>query len=142
MTNKKYNKLMKYGIIAMVLMAILLFMSMTTGKDLTFLTIFSLGIAFAILIIDKKNRELYIASGIISAFIDFVYEHIGTANGSWSYSTYWLIPNTNVPFTLPLIYFGLGVMFAKFIKFIEGVANEIGYLKPKMPLEDVFKAQE
>lgn len=30
----------------------------------------------------------------------------------------------------------------KFIKFIEGVAHEIGYLKPKMPLDDVFKIQE
>lgn len=30
----------------------------------------------------------------------------------------------------------------KFIKFIEGVAHEIGYLKPKMPIDDVFKIQE
>lgn len=30
----------------------------------------------------------------------------------------------------------------KFIKFIEGVAHEVGYLKPKMPLDDVFKIQE
>lgn len=30
----------------------------------------------------------------------------------------------------------------KFIKFIEGVAHEIGYLRPKMPLDDVFKVQE
>ncbi len=30
----------------------------------------------------------------------------------------------------------------KFIKFIEGVAHKIGYLVPKMPLDDVFKIQE
>ena len=29
----------------------------------------------------------------------------------------------------------------KFIKFIEGVAHEVGYLRPKMPLDDVFKIQ-
>lgn len=29
----------------------------------------------------------------------------------------------------------------KFIKFIEGVAHKKGYLKPKMPLDDVFKIQ-
>lgn len=30
----------------------------------------------------------------------------------------------------------------KFIKFIEGVAREKGYLKPKMPLDDVFRIQD
>ena len=30
----------------------------------------------------------------------------------------------------------------KFIKFIEGVAHEVGYLIPKMPIDDVFKIQE
>lgn len=29
----------------------------------------------------------------------------------------------------------------KFIKFIEGVAHEIGYLRPKMSIDDVFKVQ-
>lgn len=43
------------------------------------------------------------------------YEHIGTE---------WVYPSD-----------------IKFIKFIEGVAHEIGYLKPKMPLDDVFKVQ-
>ncbi len=44
------------------------------------------------------------------------YEHIGTE---------WVYPSD-----------------IKFIKFIEGVAHEVGYLKPKMPLDDVFKIQE
>lgn len=37
---------------------------------------------------------------------------------------------------------GLKQADIKFIKFIEGVAREVGYLVPKMPLDDVFKVQE
>lgn len=47
--------------------------------------------------------------------------------------------------TIAYEYVGIEWIYAadiKFIKFVEGVAHEVGYLKPKMPIDDVFKIQE
>ncbi len=114
-SNRKF--LVRAVLIGLGALVIIVILNFLVGKDVTVLAVTSFTMALIVLYYSRRNRELFITVGAISAVVDFLYEFQGIRAGSWDYSTTLRI--FNVPLLLPVVYFALGVLVSFLIKFID-----------------------